>query len=222
MLYPVLVHYPVVDREGREITAAVTNLDIHDLARMAVTYTTGAVWIVTPLAAQRQLVGEIIRHWTVGRGGRVNPDRRAALMKIRVAADLEEVAAVLEREENRPVYQVATSAAAGETVTSYRRLRRLLAGGPGSYLLLFGTAWGLSRRLLAAADYRLPPIRPAAVYNHLPVRAAAAIVLDRLLAPAERGWLPTGRPDYELQANEEEHSYSIVEGEQENESDPTD
>ncbi|MCD6150792.1 MAG: hypothetical protein J7J70_03935 [Deltaproteobacteria bacterium] len=37
-LYPVLLHYPVEDKDGNEISAAVTNLDLHDLARIAVTY----------------------------------------------------------------------------------------------------------------------------------------------------------------------------------------
>ncbi len=186
-IFPVLVHHPVVDRQGREITAAVTNLDIHDLARLALTYATGAVWIVTPLAAQRQLTAEIIAHWTGGHGGRVNPGRRAALEKVRLAADLEEVSDSLLRESRRPVYRVATSAVGTGESTGYRSLRRLLTTQPGSYLLLFGTAWGLSPELLATVDYRLPPIRARAAYNHLSVRAAAAITIDRLLASPERG-----------------------------------
>jgi hypothetical protein len=50
-------------------------------------------------------------------------------------------------------------------------------------LVLFGTGWGLPSPVVAAADLRLAPIRAAAEtgYNHLSVRAACAITLDRLL-----------------------------------------
>jgi hypothetical protein len=49
------------------------------------------------------------------------------------------------------------------------------------FLLVFGTAWGLTREFIEAADYVLAPIMGATGYNHLSVRSAAAIVLDRLL-----------------------------------------
>jgi hypothetical protein len=48
-------------------------------------------------------------------------------------------------------------------------------------LLTFGTAWGLSRDFIDSADYVLAPITGPTDYNHLSVRSAAAIVLDRLL-----------------------------------------
>jgi len=48
-------------------------------------------------------------------------------------------------------------------------------------LLVFGTAWGLSESIKRAADYVLDPVKGNTNYNHLPVRAAAAIILDRLL-----------------------------------------
>jgi hypothetical protein len=49
-------------------------------------------------------------------------------------------------------------------------------------LLLFGTGWGLAPELIRQADVRLEPIRgaPSSTYNHLSVRAACAITLDRL------------------------------------------
>ena len=33
-----LVHYPIVDRRGDVVNTAVTNLDLHDIARTARTY----------------------------------------------------------------------------------------------------------------------------------------------------------------------------------------
>ncbi len=50
-------------------------------------------------------------------------------------------------------------------------------------VLLFGTGWGLTPEILARADLRLPPVLGPTDYNHLSVRAAAAILLDRLRCP---------------------------------------
>ncbi len=50
-------------------------------------------------------------------------------------------------------------------------------------LMLFGTGWGLSKEVLEMANHRLAPIRGVSDYNHLSVRSAVAIILDRLLGP---------------------------------------
>ncbi|NNL76133.1 MAG: RNA methyltransferase, partial [Desulfobacterales bacterium] len=42
-------------------------------------------------------------------------------------------------------------------------------------------AWGLTESFITKADYVLEPIAGVADYNHLSVRSAAAIILDRLL-----------------------------------------
>lgn len=39
---------------------------------------------------------------------------------------------------------------------------------------------GLIEEVMESSDYILEPIRGKAVYNHLSVRAAVAIILDRL------------------------------------------
>ncbi len=49
------------------------------------------------------------------------------------------------------------------------------------HLLVFGTAWGLAEPFISKADYVLEPISGASDYNHLSVRTAAGIILDRLL-----------------------------------------
>jgi hypothetical protein len=46
---------------------------------------------------------------------------------------------------------------------------------------LFGTGWGLTEELFDRADFILEPIKGSGDYNHLSVRTAAAIILDRLL-----------------------------------------
>jgi hypothetical protein len=49
------------------------------------------------------------------------------------------------------------------------------------FLVLFGTGWGLTEATLSQADYVLEPIQGRTEFNHLSVRSAAAIILDRLL-----------------------------------------
>lgn len=53
-------------------------------------------------------------------------------------------------------------------------------------LLVFGTGWGLAPELFERGWPVLAPVRGIGEYNHLPVRAAAAIILDRLLGSGQR------------------------------------
>ena len=48
----VLLHSPMVDRHGNEVTTAVTNLDIHDIARSCRTYEVQQYFIVNPEVEQ--------------------------------------------------------------------------------------------------------------------------------------------------------------------------
>jgi hypothetical protein len=47
-------------------------------------------------------------------------------------------------------------------------------------LLVLGTGYGLADEMLERCDLLLEPIQGDDEYNHLSVRAAAAIILDRL------------------------------------------
>lgn len=175
-----LVHYPVVNRNGETIGSAVTNLDLHDIARAAKTFGVDTFYVVTPYADQRLLCRELLDHWLVGHGARANTDRAEALALVRLCSDLDELyEQVTEKWQERPLV-VSTGARPGELTWSYARMRERLAGGAG-LLILFGTAWGLHPEVMEGVDAGLPPIRGDNEYNHLSVRSAAAIVLDRLL-----------------------------------------
>ena len=63
----------------------------------------------------------------------------------------------------------------------YQEMRETMRDVGGNYLLVFGTGWGLTDELLARADYVLRPIYGAGEYNHLSVRSAVSIILDRLM-----------------------------------------
>lgn len=180
-LYVVLLHHPVYDKRGEVVATAVTNMDVHDLARIGKTYGVRGVFIATPVRALRLLAEKIVEHWRTGFGAQYNETRRQALALVRTVVDLD--AAILEVERDaaeRPVL-VATSARAGDGRISFADLRARLAAGGSPHLLVLGTGWGLTSEVVGRADLVLEPIRGVADYNHLPVRAAAAIMLDRLL-----------------------------------------
>lgn len=177
-----LVHHPVLDREGATVTTAITNLDLHDMARSARTYGAGELFVVHPIEAQRLLAERIREHWVSGSGKRRIPDRAAALEVLRVVPSLDDACAAMGGREAIELWTTAASAR-GADVTTYAEARARLERGSRPVMILFGTGWGLARALVDGADVRLEPIRARAAtgYNHLSVRAACAITLDRLL-----------------------------------------
>jgi len=175
-----LIHHPVVNKNGEVIGSAVTNLDLHDIARAAKTYGAERYYIVTPFAEQQELVKEIVEHWQTGYGASYNPARKNALAMVRIACSLAETIDELAIHYGQAPLVVTTSARAQERSLSYAALRTKIDSGL-PVLLLFGTAHGLAPEIMARADAVLPPIQGAGTYNHLSVRSAASIILDRLL-----------------------------------------
>jgi hypothetical protein len=177
-----LIHYPVLDREREIVTAAITNVDLHDLSRSTHSYGLCNLFVVHPIAAQRELVARVREHWVNGAGGKRIPDRKPALENLRVVASLDE--AVTELGSDSELWTTSASSE-GEKVVSYADARQRLQGEGPPVLLCFGTGWGLAASIHARAALQLEPIRSprADQYNHLSVRAATAIMLDRLLAP---------------------------------------
>lgn len=177
-----LVHYPVLDRAGETVTTAITNLDLHDMARSARTYGASELFVVHPIEAQRTLAQRIQDHWVTGSGKRRIPDRAVALDVLRIVPALEDAYAALGGRDGIEIWTTAASSRGG-ALTTYPEARARLTATSRPVLLLFGTGWGLARALVESADVRIEPIhaREATGYNHLSVRAACAITLDRLL-----------------------------------------
>lgn len=175
-----LVHHPVVDKNGETIAAAVTALDLHDIARAAKTYGAAPFYVVTPLEDQQELVQSIIGHWVTGHGAKYNPDRQSALELIQLAPTLESVLADMQTHHGVSPKVVVTSARDNGSNLDFAQLRAL-ADDRRPLLLVFGTAWGLAPELMASADYHLAPITGKGDYNHLSVRSAVSIILDRML-----------------------------------------
>ncbi|GAC1370302.1 MAG: RNA methyltransferase [Polyangiales bacterium] len=178
-----LVHHPVLDRAGAIVTSAITNIDVHDLARSARTYGATDLFVTTPIEAQRTLVEAILGHWTHGSSGERIPSRRDALGIVRVVPGLDDAIAALGGRASVEVWTTAARDDAGPApVAGWPEAAASLRGAdPRAVLIVLGTSWGLAPALVGASDARLPPIRGVGDYNHLSVRAAGAIVLDRLI-----------------------------------------
>jgi len=179
-LYLALLHHPVYDKNGAVVTTAVTNMDVHDLGRLARTYGVRAFYVATPVPTLRRLVERILRHWDTGPGAAYNETRKEALALARLAHDLDAVVADIEREQGILPRLVATSARKGGRRLSFADLRRRLDVDARPELLVFGTGWGLTEDVLGRADDLLEPIEGVRGWNHLSVRSAAAVILDRL------------------------------------------
>ena len=179
-LHLVLIHYPVLGKTGEVIASAVTNLDLHDIARAGRTYGVRSLYIVTPVQDQLELVDKIVSHWVSGAGSTYNPKRKEAMAIIRVRDSFEAALNDIAAEGNGRPATIVTSARHQKDDTEMASMRKKICNGR-PYALIFGTAWGLPDDFLQQADYILEPIKGPSNYNHLSVRSAAAIILDRLL-----------------------------------------
>lgn len=173
-----LLHHPVLDRQRSIVTTAITNLDLHDIARSAHTYGLSDFFVAHPIAAQRELAERVQEHWISGSGARRIPDRTPAMQTLRIVSSLDDVVSAL----GGDVEIWTTSAVARSGELSHAEARSRLAAGGTPVLLVLGTGWGLADSVCARAAAHLEPIRSmrADGYNHLSVRAAAAILFDRL------------------------------------------
>ncbi len=181
MIALALVHYPVLDGKGETISSALTNIDVHDIARTGRTYGSEQLYIVTPIDAQRELVRRIRGHWVEGAGKDRIPARKKALERVAPVADLAEaVEAFAERAGRRPRVWATSADPRDRSTIAFDTARATLADEPT--LLVFGTAHGLAAPALEATDGLLAPIEGISdEFNHLSVRSAVAIILDRLL-----------------------------------------
>lgn len=182
----VLLHHPVYNKHRELVTTAVTNLDIHDISRAARTYGLSRYYLVTPAEEQQRMIARIVGHWQDGWGADYNPDRREALSIVRVMPDLAAARNDFQRSFDRPVNVVATGARPRSDSIAFNRLRQAIDQPDSPHLLVLGTGWGLADEIFEQADSTLEPIRACGDYNHLSVRAAAAIMLDRLLGEQAR------------------------------------
>lgn len=175
-----LLHYPVVDKHDKIYTTAITNIDVHDIARSATTFGLSQYYLVSPITAQRELGQAIADFWVEGSGHRKNADRARALSMVNIQEDF---LGVVKREQEligeKPQIIATSAKSFGRELISYEQGQELI-GSAKSTILVFGTGYGLAQEILDQADHLLAPIVGPGDYNHLSVRAAASIILDRL------------------------------------------
>ncbi len=180
-IYCALIHYPVYNKNRKMIVTSITTSSIHDISRTSKTYGIKGCFFVTPVYKQKKLIETIIKHWKSGYGAKYNPTRGIALETIHICSYLEECIIEIEKEEGRRPFIVVTCARINKEIVSYPSLKDEMASSNIPWLILFGTGWGLTEEIIQMADRVLEPIRGPSEYNHLSVRAAVAITLDRLL-----------------------------------------
>lgn len=180
-IYLALVHYPVYNKNSDVVCTSVTNFDIHDISRTSRTYGVKQYHIIVPVEAQKQLTERIIGYWQDGAGGQFNKDREEAFSATRVYESIEKSISEIEKIEGKKPRIITTSAKIFPNSISYKDLGEKIFEDDQPYLLLFGTGWGLIDEVMDMSDYILEPIRGNSKYNHLSVRLAVSIILDRLV-----------------------------------------
>lgn len=178
-LFLILIHYPCLDRQGRIVTTAITSLDLHDIVRSARTFGVRAVYVANPVREQREFAARVRDHWFEEPGRKFDSRRREALELMRIVDDLDQAMDDIERTNGRRPLLAFTSAQAHDGIGAEQLRERLASGGP-PILLMFGTGFGLAPAVRERADIILNAIEGGDSYNHLSVRAAVAIFLDRL------------------------------------------
>lgn len=180
-IYVALIHYPVLGREGQIISTAITNFDIHDISRTCRTYGIKKYYLVNNLSAQNKIARNVLDYWQYGFGKEYNPNRNDALMLADIKEYIEEVIEDIENKEGIKPKIVFTSAKPRDKAITFKDMSEEIKTVEEPLLIIYGTGWGMPEELREICDYDLEPIRADWEFNHLSVRAAVAISLDRLI-----------------------------------------
>lgn len=181
-----LLHFPVYNKNKEVVITSITTSSLHDISRTARTFGVESFYIITPIVAHKQLVDRLVKHWQVGYGACYNPTRREALCNAVVVNNMGECLQDLKDKYQKNPVTIATCARSRKNNISYPELREKMQRDQQVYLIIFGTGWGIEASLMDDMDFTIEPIYgkreqgEQGNYNHLSVRAAAAIILDRL------------------------------------------
>ena len=168
-IYVGLVHYPVYNKNNVVVATSVTNFDIHDISRTCRTYDIKKYFIITPVDAQKELTSRIIGYWN------------EAFENTELEDSVQSAIKTIEKIEGKKPKIITTSAKIFPNTVGYDDLGKEMVEDDSPYLILFGTGWGLTNEIMDLSYKILEPIRGKTKYNHLCVRSAVSIILDRLL-----------------------------------------
>lgn len=182
--YCALLHGDVLigPNERKAGTTSVTSVDLHDIARSSATYGLQGFFVVTPLADQQKIVKTLLDFWQTGVGIDYNPVRHQAIKRVHVKSTIDEAIAQIEAIEGQKPLILATSARVTDhqgAITFHDQAKVWASKRP--VLIIFGTGQGIAPELINRCDFLLPPLEGFSDFNHLSVRSAAAIILDKWL-----------------------------------------
>ncbi|GBC88163.1 MAG: RNA methyltransferase [Hydrogenobacter thermophilus] len=177
-----LLHYPALDRHGKIIVTSFTTMDLHDIARPSRAYEINTYYIVQPVDGQRLVIKKQLDYWLSEEGKRTNPTRNEIVKLVKLMYTFDEVVEDITNIRGKRPVIVGTDARDYPNAVSYEFLRREIENRDRDFLIVFGTGYGIPPDLMATFDYVLEPIYGAGDWNHLSVRNAVAIILDRLLS----------------------------------------
>jgi hypothetical protein len=179
-LYIGLVHHPVYNKNHEIVTTAITNLDIHDIARSCKTYGVARFFIINPLDSQKEIFMSLKKFWKSDIAKKYNVDRFNVFEEISFVDDIENAKKEIEKECNYPPMVISTSAKRFPRALNFREIQPIIKKSFPK-LILFGTGYGLAENVINQSNFHLEPIKGAREYNHLSVRSAVAVILDRLV-----------------------------------------
>ncbi len=177
-IYVGLVHYPIQNKDGKIVSTSITNLDIHDIARSCKTFRVKEYFIIHPMPSQKELLDRILDFWDKDIAKTYNPHRVSALKLVSYAASIENAIQTIKNQETINPLIITTTAKKREKQLSFHMVKSFSA----PVFVLFGTGNGLAESIHKSADYILQPVSGLQKYNHLSVRSAVAIILDRIVS----------------------------------------
>lgn len=185
--YVSLMHTQVLVKGGRVGDTSITSIDIHDVARSSSTYGISNFFVTSRLKDQYMIMQTFLDFWKSDEGKKYNPTRFHAIAKVVPTKSLDEVLSHIEKKEGKKPIIIATSARSKKMGTQIDYFSQgALWKKERPILFLFGTGQGLCDEIVQKSDFLLSPVQGLVDYNHLSVRSAVAVVLDRWLGKPEK------------------------------------
>jgi tRNA (guanine37-N1)-methyltransferase len=187
--YVALMHTDVLVGDNVPGNTSVTSIDIHDIARSGATYGIKNYYVVTPLIDQQKIVSKMLHFWKEGYGQEYNPQRFDAVKSVHLKGSFDSVTQEIRQIEGKDPIIIATSAKKHSFLEQEKNLIQQISYFDQSrvwsqdrpVLFLFGTGQGLMEELISKCDFILNPVEGFSKFNHLSVRSAVAVILDRWL-----------------------------------------
>ncbi|MGB9694549.1 MAG: RNA methyltransferase [Caldisericaceae bacterium] len=180
-LYIILLHYPVYNKNKEIVATSIVTHDIHDISRASKTFGVKTFYVVQPLENERKMVERILQFWST-KGKDYNPNRLEAVSVLSLKESLKDVIDEISASEKTKPVLIGTSAQdQGKNQITFKETAELLSHQK-PVAIVFGTGWGIAPEAKAQLEFFLPPINGLGEFNHLSVRSAASIVLDRIIS----------------------------------------